>query len=124
MSPGVIALIVIVIIALAVVGLVFARPQLRSQRLRMRFGEEYDHAVRAHPSRADAERELLAREERHRKLNLRPLDPETRERYRAEWTTIQERFVDDPHAAAGEAERLIAAIMRDQGYPDEGHEQR
>jgi hypothetical protein len=123
MSPGIIALIV-VIIALAVVGLVFARPRLRRQRLRMRFGEEYDHAVRAHQSRTEAERELLAREERHRELNLRPLDPEARDRYRAEWTAIQERFVDDPRAAAGDAERLIASIMRDQGYPDEGHDQR
>lgn len=124
MSPGIIALIVVVIIALAIAGLVFARPQLQSQRLRMRFGEEYDHAVRGHQNRAEAERELLAREERHRKLNLRPLAPEARERYRAEWTAIQERFVDDPRAAAGEAERMISSIMRDQGYPDEGHEQR
>lgn len=124
MSPGIIALIVVVIIALAIAGLAFARPQLQSQRLRMRFGEEYDHAVRAHQSRAEAERELRAREERHRKLNLRPLAPEARERYRAEWTAIQERFVDDPRAAAGEADRLIASIMRDQGYPDEGHDQR
>jgi hypothetical protein len=124
MSPGIIALIVVVIIAVAVVGLVFARPQLRRQRLRMRFGEEYDHAIRAHQSRTEAERELLAREERHRKLSLRPLAPEARERYRAEWTAIQERFVDDPRAAAGEAERLITSIMRDQGYPDEGHDQR
>jgi hypothetical protein len=124
MSPGIIALIVVVIIALALVGLVFARPQLQRQRLRMRFGEEYDHAIRAHQSRTEAERELLAREERHRKLNLRPLEPEARERYREEWTAIQERFVDDPRAAAGEAERLITSIMRDQGYPDEGHDQR
>ncbi|HZB29172.1 MAG TPA: hypothetical protein VE465_03295 [Streptosporangiaceae bacterium] len=124
MSPGIIALIVVAIIALALVGLVFARPQLQRQRLRMRFGDEYDHAVRAHQSHAEAERELLAREERHRKLNLRPLEPEARERYQAEWTAIQERFVDDPRAAAGEAERLITSIMRDQGYPDEGHDQR
>jgi hypothetical protein len=124
MSPGIIVLIVVVLIALAVVGLVFARPQLQRQRLRMRFGEEYDHAIRAHQSRTEAERELLAREERHRKLNLRPLEPEARERYRTEWTAVQERFVDDPRAAAGEAERLITSIMRDQGYPDEGHDQR
>ncbi|HEU5160482.1 MAG TPA: hypothetical protein VFU43_26015 [Streptosporangiaceae bacterium] len=124
MSPGIIALIVVVIIALVVAALAFARPQLRRQRLRMRFGPEYDHAVRAHHSHEEAERELLAREERHRKLNPRPLAPEARERYRAEWTAIQERFVDDPRAATGEAERLIASIMTDQGYPDEGHEQR
>jgi hypothetical protein len=124
MSPGIIALIVVVIIALAVAGLAFARPQLQRQRLRMRFGEEYDHAVRAHQSRTEAEREMLAREERHRKLNLRPLDPEARERYRAEWTAIQERFVDDPRAAAAEADRLITSIMSDLGYPDEGHDQR
>jgi hypothetical protein len=124
MSPGIIALIVVVIIALAVAGLAFARPELRRQRLRTRFGEEYDHVVRAHQNRDEAERELLAREERHKKLNLRPLGPEARERYRAEWTAIQERFVEDPRAAAGEAERLIASIMNDQGYPDEGHERR
>jgi hypothetical protein len=124
MSPGIIASIVVVIIALAVAGLAFGRPRLRSQRLRMRFGEEYEHAVRAHQSRGEAERELVAREERHRTLNLRPLTPAADERYRAQWTAIQERFVEDPRAAAGEAELLIASIMSDQGYPDEGHEQR
>jgi hypothetical protein len=125
MSPGIIALIVIVIVAVvAVAGLTFARPQLRRQRLRMRFGPEYDHAVRARGDREEAERELLARVERHQRLKIRPLDPEARRRYRAEWRAIQERFVDDPTAAAGEAEQLIAQIMRDQGYPDDGHERR
>jgi hypothetical protein len=124
MSPGIIVLIVIVVIALVVAGLAFGRPQLQRQRLRMRFGPEYDHAVRAHQSREKAERELRARVERHEKLNIRPLDPAARERYQAEWTAIQERFVEDPRGAAGEAERLITSIMSDQGYPDEGHEQR
>ena len=124
MSPGIIALIVVVIVALAVAGLFFARPQLQRQRMRMRFGSEYDHAVQAHGSREEAERELAARVERHHKLNIRPLEPAARERYQEEWTAIQERFVEDPRAAAGEAEQLIASIMHDQGYPNEGHEQR
>jgi hypothetical protein len=125
MSPEIIALIVIALVALALVGaVVFMRPQLESRRLRRRYGAEYDRAVAEHPSREEAERALLDRERRHDELNIRPLEPAAREHYRAEWTAIQERFVDDPGDAAGEADRLITSIMTEQGYPDEGYEQR
>jgi hypothetical protein len=125
MSPVTIALIIIaIVVLLAIVALVFARPQMQRQRLRMRFGPEYDHAVRDHHDRHEAERELLARERRHKQLDLRPLDPPTRDHYREEWEAVQERFVDNPGGAAAEAERLITSIMIKQGYPDEGHRQR
>jgi hypothetical protein len=125
MSPEIIALIVIALVAIVLVGMaMFMRPQLKGRRLRRRFGPEYDRAVADHPSREAAERALLAREQRHSELNIRPLEPAAREHYRAEWTAIQERFVDDPRAAAAEADRLITSIMTEQGYPDEGYEQR
>jgi hypothetical protein len=125
MSPEIIALIVVAVVALVVVGIaVFKRPQLKGQGLRRRFGPEYDRAVQDRGSREEAERELLARERRHQELDIRPLEPDTRERYRTEWLAVQERFVDDPRGAAGEADRLITSIMTEQGYPDEGYEQR
>ncbi len=125
MSPEIIALIVIALVALALVGVViFMRPQLESRRLRRRFGPEYDRAVTDHQSRDEAERALLAREKRHGDLKIRQLEPAAREHYHAEWMAIQERFVDDPGGAAGEADRLITSIMTERGYPDEGYEQR
>jgi hypothetical protein len=124
MSPGIIALIIVVIVAVLIVGFVFARPQLQRQRLRMRYGPEYDHVVRERGGHNEAVRELLARERRHKELNLRPLDPARRDHFQTEWLTVQERFVDTPGGAAQEADRLITSIMTDQGYPDEGYEQR
>ena len=124
MSPAIIALIIVAIVAIVVLGLLLMRPQLHSQRLRRRFGPEYDRAVEEHQSRGEAERELLTRERRFKELNIRPLEPAVRDRYRTEWTAIQERFVDDPRGAAAEADRLITSIMSEQGYPDEGYERR
>jgi hypothetical protein len=123
-SANIVLIVIAIIVVLAIIGVVFARPQLERQRLRMRFGPEYDHAMHDNHSRHEAERALLARERRHKQLRLRPLAPATREHYREEWEAVQERFVDNPGGAAAEAERLITSIMTDQGYPDEGHEQR
>lgn len=124
MSALIIALIVVAVIAIVVVGLAFMRPQSQGRRLQRRFGPEYDYVVRNHSNRAEAERELMAREQRHKDLNIRPLEPAARERYRTEWLAIQERFVDSPGGAAADADRLITSIMTDRGYPDEGYEQR
>jgi hypothetical protein len=124
MSPEIIALIIVAIVAIVIVGFAFMRPRRGSRRLRTRFGPEYDRVVQEHSSRDEAERELQAREQRHKDLNIRPLDPAVRERYRTEWLAIQEHFVDSPGGAADEADELITSIMTEQGYPDEGYDQR
>jgi hypothetical protein len=114
--------IVAVLVILAVGYLVSARN--RRRHLQDRFGPEYERAVRESDSRKEAEQELLAREERHAKLDIRPLDPQTRERYARKWAEVQERFVDAPGFAVTEADALVTAVMAERGYPTDEFEQR
>ncbi|GAA3895744.1 hypothetical protein GCM10022244_02110 [Streptomyces gulbargensis] len=111
--------VVVVLIALAV-----TLDRRRRRRLRERFGPEYDRAVEDAGGRRAAEKELDARAKRHDSLDIRPLPGEVRERYAAEWRSVQEQFVDRPEGAVHAADRLVTALMRDRGYPTEGFEQR
>ncbi|WP_395571605.1 hypothetical protein [Streptomyces sp. BK79] len=124
MSTGVIiALIVIVAVVLVVAAVLAlrARGPRHGGSLKRRFGPEYDRAVARHDGDTKAaERELAERVERHGALRERPLEPAERERYEARWTAVQERFVDSPREAVGEADRLIAELAGVRGFPDGG----
>jgi hypothetical protein len=96
----------------------------RSRRLRHAFGPEYDRAVGEAGSRTEAEAELRHRQKRHEGLDLRPLSPESRQDYLAQWRSTQERFVDDPRGATMQADNLVLEVMRDRGYPVDNFEQR
>jgi hypothetical protein len=114
-----------VIIAVVVVaGVGFAAwAQVRRRGLRERFGPEYDRTVERHKNTREAERELVAREQRHADLKIRPLSPEAGGRYREQWASVQEQFVDAPAQAVTEADRLVIVVMGERGYPTEGYEQ-
>jgi len=105
-----------VVVAVVALGY-FVATQQRRHRLKERFGPEYERTVRERDSRKDAEQELLAREERHSRLDIRPLDPETRRDYAGKWVAVQERFVDSPDYAVTEADHLVTAVMTERGYP-------
>ncbi|WP_199431286.1 hypothetical protein [Qaidamihabitans albus] len=117
--------VVIVIAAVAVIGVVawLAYQERQRQRLRQRFGAEYDRTVERHGSRRAAHRDLAHREQRHSKLDIRPLSPSARERYVQQWALIQEEFVDRPARAVGEADRLLVEAMAERGYPTDGYDQ-
>jgi hypothetical protein len=123
MSTGaIIILIVAVVIVLAAAGwLVFER--MRGARLRERFGPEYERALADGQSRRAAERELAARERRHRGYDIKPLPADVRMRYEQHWVVIQQRFVDDPTRSVFEADRLVSAVMAERGYPTDGYDQ-
>ena len=57
-------------------------------------------------------------------LKIRELGATERERFVAEWQTVQSRFVDHPKAAVTEADDLIAALLEARGYPKDSFEQR
>ncbi|MFD0314724.1 hypothetical protein [Streptomyces flavalbus] len=126
MSTGwIIALIVIVaalvIVAVAVRGLRSRGGGLGGTSLKRRFGPEYDRAVARHDGDAKAaERELAERLERHGDLRERPLEPAQRQQFEARWTAAQERFVDSPRDAVGEADRLLAELAAARGFPEGG----
>ena len=72
--------------------------------LREHFGDEYDRTVEARGGVSKAERELAEREERVKKLDIRPLGSKA-------------VFVDSPVEAVHHADRLLAKIMTARGYP-------
>ena len=89
----------------------------RRHELRDRFGGEYDIVLDEHGSKREADRELAARQDRHEQLNIRPLDPQLRQRYTDQWRATQARFVDEPDGAFEKADRLVQDVMVDRGYP-------
>lgn len=96
----------------------------RRRRLQDRFGPEYDRTVADAPSRREAESELTERQKRREELQVRPLAPESRDRYASRWHNTQAKFVDEPEEAVGEADSLIQEVMRERGYPVEDFDQR
>lgn len=125
MSTEAVVVIVIVLLILlaAAVAVVLLPPMLRRRRLRQQFGPEYDRTVESKKSRREAEQELAERERRVSGFDIRPLEPEQRQRYSADWLAVQERFVDDPSGAVAAAQRLVTVVMSERGYPTEGYEQ-
>lgn len=109
------------ILALLVVAALLLWWLYRSRRtsgLRDRFGKaEYNRTLDNHDTRAEAEAALLEREKRVSELELHPLAPDERERFAQDWHSAKTRFVDDPAAAVGEADRVIRVVMGARGYP-------
>jgi hypothetical protein len=117
-----------IVLAVVVIGVALAAwfgwQRQRSRGLHERFGPEYERTLEERGDRREAEAELAAREKRHADLDIRPLDPETRERYAAEWRDTQAAFVDRPPEAVHRADELVAGLMRERGYPVEDFDQR
>jgi FtsZ-interacting cell division protein ZipA len=112
-----ILIVVIIVIALIVVALLLMR-QRRSQQLQEGFGPEYERTVEERGGdRKQAETELRERQERRDKFEVRELEPAARDRYAERWRGAQQRFVDEPAPAVGEADALVIEVMRDRGYP-------
>jgi hypothetical protein len=89
----------------------------RTQKLRSKFGPEYDKAIGEHRDRGHAESELQKREKRVAKFNIHPLMAEDRSRYTEDWRREQSLFVDDPRAAVNHADTLVQDVMKRRGYP-------
>ncbi|MGB9409356.1 MAG: hypothetical protein WCA89_17615 [Terracidiphilus sp.] len=120
----IVAALVLIVAVLIAVGAYFEHRKTRTQAFRKRFGTEYDRAVLAHGSPHKAETNLADRETRIEALKIRNLGATQRDRFVAEWHTVQSRFVDHPKAAVTEADNLINALLEARGYPQSGFEQR
>jgi len=107
-----------VLLILFVVAAILARraKQQRSERLRSRFGPEYDRLV-VEEGNARAEAALEKRERRARQITIRPLSTSEREKFAEAWRAVQAQFVDNPNHAVAEADRLIEEVMSKRGYP-------
>jgi hypothetical protein len=124
-DPILIALAVVVIAVIAVLSWLYVRKQRTTTAgLRQKFGPEYERAVLKHGSERKAEAQLVDREKRVEKLNLRDLDPMERERFSTRWDAIQSRFIDSPKGAVTEADDLVSSLMKTRGYPVSDFDQR
>jgi hypothetical protein len=112
-----VVVLIIVVVALLVIAGAIVLPRMRSRRLQQRFGPEYERTVDSAGDQRAAERDLADREQRRKELEIRPLDPGARNSYAQRWRTAQERFVDDPAQAIGDADSLVQQVMRERGYP-------
>jgi hypothetical protein len=125
MDTRIVIPIVVIVAILVIVAAALAMRRRRSEQLKRRFGTEYDRTVlQQHGDSRRAEATLVEREKRVEAFPLRPLSAVDREAYAMEWAAVQRRFVDDPSAAVGTADRLVGRVMTDRGYPMSDFEQR
>ncbi|HUD12900.1 MAG TPA: hypothetical protein VMQ56_04520 [Terracidiphilus sp.] len=119
-----IAVFVLVLVAAIAVAAYLKHRKTRTLAFRNRFGTEYERAVVTHGSSHKAEAKLADRQARVEAFKIRDLGAPERERFAAEWQTVQSRFVDHPKSAVTEADDLINALLLARGYPQAGFEQR
>ena len=109
---------ILAVVVLAIgIGLWLYFRKARTQKLRSKFGPEYDKAIAEHRDRGHAESELQKRVARVAKFTILPLQAEDRSRFSEAWREEQSRFVDDPRAAVNHADTLVQDVMQRRGYP-------
>jgi hypothetical protein len=123
LTPTQIAIIVAFIVLIVVAIIVFVQRR-RSEKLRTRFGPEYERSVAESGDRRRAEAQLEKRADRVEKFHLRSLTAEDRSRFTEQWDRVQAHFVDAPAGAVAEADQLLGDIMATCGYPMGDFEQR
>jgi hypothetical protein len=115
-------LVAVALVAALAVTLWRNAPAHKRQKLRERFGPEYDLAVDQYGA-TRAQRVLEARQRRVEKLSLRALSPSECASFSQSWRRRQEQFVDAPSAAVSGAHELVQQVMLARGYPVEDFEQ-
>jgi hypothetical protein len=125
MTPSQVLTLVVIagVVVIALTVWLFARKH-RSRALAARFGPEYERTLELAGKKSKAEAELEARARRVEQLTIRALTEAERSRYAQMWHAAQERFVDSPPLAVGEADQLVTEVMRVRGYPMADFEQR
>jgi len=111
MAVTIIVIVIVVVLLAAAAGIVLGR----RRALERRFGPEYDRLA-AEVGPRQARSELAERQRRIEQLDIRPLSAERRAAYDAQWTTLQEQFIDAPARAAEAADSLVTAVAADRGY--------
>src|SRR6201991_623001 len=115
------------LVLVAVAGLIVAisaSGRKRTDRLKEQFGPEYERTVAEAGEQKAAEKELVARERKRDKLDIRPLTKAALKGYADRWRAVQTAFVDSPANAVGDADRLVTEVMRERGYPIDDFDQR
>lgn len=122
-SELIVAIFLVAVIFGALMVVVAARRR-RSERLHDQLGPEFDRTVEAMGGEKKALAELEERRKRVGSLDIRSLSVSERERYLADWSAVQSKFVDEPGQAIVDADRLITKVMQTRAYPVSDFEQR
>ena len=120
----VVTAVILLVVVLVAVGAYMQHRKAKTLALRNRFGTEYDRAVLTHGSKTKAEAKLADRKTRVENFEIRNLGATERERFLADWQSVQSRFVDHPKTAVTEADELVNALLQARGYPLASFEQR
>jgi FtsZ-interacting cell division protein ZipA len=125
MNTSTMLIVIGLLVLLAVILIAWLSLQKRrSERLRERFGPEYQRTVEQYGDKRRAEEELAGREKRVQALDIHPLTLQERDHFQEEWRTVQAEFVDAPDKAVTEADLLVQQLMQARGYPVGDFEQR
>ena len=116
-----------IVIAAVVIGVLliwYFIARSRTNRLRSRFGDEYDRTVAATGSTGRAEHDLEDRQRRVAAFDIRPLSAEEHDRFSSEWVEVKSLFVNSPAEAVLHADRTIGSLMKARGFPVADFDQR
>ena len=119
-----VAIVVEFVVVIVGAVLAFYLQRRRTEKLRARFGPEYERSIAESGDRRRAEAQLEKRAERVEKYHLRPLTAEDRARFTEQWDRVQAHFVDAPAGAVAEADQLLGDVLATCGYPMGDFEQR
>jgi hypothetical protein len=108
---------VLILLFLAGLAALYIQRRRTSDRLKQRFGPEYERTVEQLGDSSRAEADLVAREKRVDRFHIIPLTAADAERFRLSWNTLQGRFVDSPNGAVAQADQLVCELMLKRGYP-------
>jgi hypothetical protein len=116
LNPIVLIIAIAAAVAIATALILYIQKE-KTQKLRSRFGPEYDRAIDTHGNRSHAESELERRTKRVAKLNLHSLTADECARYADNWRREQSLFVDDPKGSVRHVDKLVQDVMKQRGYP-------
>jgi hypothetical protein len=109
--------VILILIVLAAAAWMFTQRRRQSERLKERFGPEYERTVNKLGDRTKAEAELRERQKRVEGFTLAPLAPSEAAQFTQAWNTLQGRFVDNPKGVVVQADHLVYELMQKRGYP-------
>ncbi len=115
-------LLIVGLLAVVVAVAFFAFAHYRRGNAREEFGPEFERVARERGSEKEAEQELRARREKV-ESRIRPLSEDGRRRYREEWEMVERTFVDNPHLALDQADRVVTDILAERNFPTESRQE-
>ena len=123
-TTSILLAVVLVLVIIGAILIVVSARRRRTKRYHDQFGTEYDRTVQTMGDEKKAQTELDERQKHVKALDIRPLSVSERERYLADWTAVQSKFVDEPGQAIVDADRLIIEVMQVRAYPVSDFDQR